>query len=55
MAVPDEKYIESEVRKELGLIKENEVIYRFGVEQDKTEQGLGDENSDHEEIAENQS
>lgn len=50
----DEKYIESQVRKELGLIKENEVIYRFGTEQDKTEQGLSEENSGDEEIAENQ-
>ena len=34
----DEEYIESEARKELGLLKENEVIYRFGGEQDKAEQ-----------------
>ena len=51
----DEKYIESQVRKELGLIKENEVIYRFGAEQEKTEQGLSEENSGDEEIEENQS
>ena len=51
----DKKYMESQVRKELGLIKENEIIYRFGAEQDKTEQGLSDENSGDEEIAENQS
>ena len=35
----DKEYIESEARKELGLLKENEVIYRFEGEQDRTEQG----------------
>ena len=35
----DKAYIESEARKELGLLKENEVIYRFEEEQDRTEQG----------------
>lgn len=31
----DKEYIESEARKELGLLKENEVIYRFEGEQDR--------------------
>jgi cell division protein FtsB len=31
----DKAYIESEARKELGLLKENEVIYRFEGEGDK--------------------
>ena len=35
----DKAYIESEARKDLGLLKENEVIYRFEEEQDRTEQG----------------
>jgi len=33
----DKAYIESEARKELGLLKENEVIYRFEEEQDRTD------------------
>jgi cell division protein FtsB len=41
----DEEYIESEARKELGLLKENEVIYRFGEGHDKTEQGLNGKDS----------
>jgi cell division protein FtsB len=35
----DKAYIESEARKELGLLKENEVIYRLEKEQDRKEQG----------------
>lgn len=35
----DKAYIESEARKELGLLKENEVIYRFEEEQDRTDNG----------------
>jgi cell division protein FtsB len=35
----DKAYIESEARKELGLLRENEVIYRFDGGQDRTEQG----------------
>lgn len=35
----DKAFIESEARKELGLLKENEVIYRFEEERDRTEQG----------------
>ncbi|OGP96374.1 MAG: hypothetical protein A2Z39_03710 [Deltaproteobacteria bacterium RBG_19FT_COMBO_46_9] len=35
----DKAYIESEARKELGLLKENEVIYRFEEEQDRTDHG----------------
>ncbi len=34
----DEEYIESEARKDLGLLRENEVFYRFDREADKTEQ-----------------
>ena len=33
----DKEYIESEARKGLGLLKENEVIYRFEEEQDRTD------------------
>ncbi len=35
----DKAYIESEARKELGLLRENEVIYRFEEERGRTEQG----------------
>jgi len=35
----DKAYIESEARKELGLLKDNEVIYRFEEEQDRTDNG----------------
>ncbi|HJX34801.1 MAG TPA: septum formation initiator family protein [Desulfatiglandales bacterium] len=35
----DKAYVESEARKELGLLRENEVIYRFEEERDRTEQG----------------
>jgi cell division protein FtsB len=49
----DEEYIESEARKELGLLKENEVIYRFGGEQDKTEQGSNGEISGKEQEGKN--
>jgi cell division protein FtsB len=35
----DKAYIESEARKELGLLRENEVIYRFEGERDRTDQG----------------
>ena len=31
----DKDYIESEARKELGLVRENELIYRFSSEEDK--------------------
>ena len=31
----DKDYIESEARKELGLVRENELIYRFSSEDDK--------------------
>jgi cell division protein FtsB len=30
----DKEYIESEARKELGLVRENELIYRFSSEDD---------------------
>ena len=41
----DEEYIEEEARKELGLLRENEVIYRFGGDQEKTKQRQDAENS----------
>ena len=50
----DEEYIESEARKELGLLRENEVIYRFDREQDKTEQGRNAEDSGKGQAGENQ-
>ena len=31
----DKDYIESEARKELGLVRENELIYRFSSEENK--------------------
>lgn len=37
----DEEYIESEARRELGLVRENELIYRFSSEQDNDRQGAG--------------
>jgi cell division protein FtsB len=50
----DEEYIESEARKELGLLRENEVIYRFDREADKTEQGQDKETSDKKQAEDNQ-
>jgi cell division protein FtsB len=35
----DKAYIESEAREELGLLKENEVIYRFEGEKERKEAG----------------
>ena len=50
----DEEYIESEARKELGLLRENEVIYRFDRDADKTEQGWNGETSSSEKAEEKQ-
>jgi cell division protein FtsB len=41
----DEEYIASEARKELGLLKEDEVVYRFDRAQDKTSGQREDEES----------
>ncbi len=35
----DKAYIESEARKQLGVLKENEVIYRFEGKKDRKEKG----------------
>jgi cell division protein FtsB len=35
----DKAYIESEARKELGLLKENEAIYRFEEKRERKEEG----------------
>jgi cell division protein FtsB len=38
----DEDYIESEARRELGLVRENEIIYRFRSEQDNNKHESAD-------------